>query len=460
MIKIAAVDSSVADKAAANVVCDGVNDQADINTALGGGNSEVFLFNGHYGIDAPIDLPSGAVLRGASVAGVFLNCNTTSGVVRSSAPASIHEHVLLDSLRFAPGTQNDLGADLRGFVRSQFNRLRIGSFDVGVWFGGNVPTYASSWTNEFSHFYLSNNQIGFKFSGTSAGGSSTANNITLSHGEIICKDASGAIGVEVIEGEVIVDTCDIGYADQSHGIVLRENAGSCRIVNSRFEWDDQGSGIYPVLIEEGSLYHYIAGNIYTDACSVPNVFDANGASGRFVQIDGYDHSSVGAIATPKFNEANSNFYDVRVGRGNDVELYSDNFSTSTLTLEGSAGALSLDGFIYSTGSTPAIAANAAAGTGGSAVVFGTDTSGIIRVDTGTGPTTGQLFTLTWTSAKPSSDNYAVVITAANSNAVTAMQRIFMDQDNATDTTISAVAVTALPASQFYKFYYQVISYTP
>ncbi|MGH2550110.1 MAG: hypothetical protein ACRDHN_11995, partial [Thermomicrobiales bacterium] len=73
MIRIAAVDSSVADKAAANVVCDGVNDQADINTALGAGNIEVFLFNGHYEIDAPIDLPNGAILRGNSVAGVFLN---------------------------------------------------------------------------------------------------------------------------------------------------------------------------------------------------------------------------------------------------------------------------------------------------------------------------------------------------------------------------------------------------
>ena len=72
MITIAAVDSSVADKAAADVVCDGVNDQADINTALGGGNIEVFLFNGNYQIDAPIDLPPGAVLRGNAEAGVVL----------------------------------------------------------------------------------------------------------------------------------------------------------------------------------------------------------------------------------------------------------------------------------------------------------------------------------------------------------------------------------------------------
>src|SRR5689334_7735222 len=83
MIKIAAVNSSAADKAAASVVCDGVNDQADINTALGSGKIQVFLFNGTYQIDAPIDLPNEGILVGNSIHGVELVCNTASGVMRS-----------------------------------------------------------------------------------------------------------------------------------------------------------------------------------------------------------------------------------------------------------------------------------------------------------------------------------------------------------------------------------------
>ncbi|MGH2548319.1 MAG: hypothetical protein ACRDHN_02965, partial [Thermomicrobiales bacterium] len=67
---------------------------------------------------------------------------------------------------------------------------------------------------------------------------------------------------------------------------------------------------------------------------------------------------------------------------------------------------------------------------------------------------------TWAVAKPVGDNYAVVLTAANSSAVTAMQRVFVDQDNATSAAISVIATTALPASQFFKFYYQVISFLP
>jgi hypothetical protein len=457
MITIAAVDSSVADKAAADVVCDGVNDQADINTALGSGNVEVFLFNGHYEIDAPIDLPNGAMLRGASVAGVFLNCNTTSGVVRSSAPGSLHEHVLLDSLRFAPGTENDLGCDLRGFVRSQFNRLRIGSFDLGVWFGGDISPYLSCWTNVFSRFYLSQNLVGIRFSGTDSNGTSTANNITLSQGEIICRDASGAIGIDVIEGEITVESCDIGYGDASDGIVLHEGASACRIVNSRFEWDAQDSGKYPIKIEQGSLYHFIVGNIYTDACTVPNVFDENGVDARSVQIDVYDHSDIAPIGAPIFNQESANFNDVRVGRGSEVELFSDDFSTSTMALDGTDGTISLAGNIISTADAPTFAVGSAAGTGGSVSFFGTDMSGVIRVDTGTSPTTGQLLHITWANPKPS-ENYSVVLTAASSGAVTAMQRVFVDQDNATDTDIWIVATTALPASQFFKFYYQVVCY--
>lgn len=492
MITIAAVDSSVADKAAADVVCDGVNDQADINTALGAGRVEVFLYNGNYQIDAPIDLPNGGILRGNSVAGVVLNCNTTSGVMRSSAPASLHEHVLVESMRITAGTQNDLACDLRGFIRSQFNRLRVTSFDLGVWFGGDLPTYDSCWSNVFSQFYLSQNLVGFKFSGNNGAGSTTANNITLFQGEIICKDASGAIAIDVVEGEITVESCDIGYGDQSDGIVFRAGASSCRVVNSRFEWDDQASGKYPIKIEEGSLFHYIVGNIYTDDCTVPNVYDENGASGRSIQIDPYSNNGVLTVGSPIFNanvyfqqnpvfagelyipmDANTvfgiadgndipafsvstNFDRVRIANGTYLEL-TDGTGTPTIALTPSDGAVTWAGNMITTGDAPTVTVGVAAGTGANVSVFGSDTAGLLVLNTGTSPSTGTALTFTWSTPKPS-ENYSVVLTAASASAVTALQRVYADQDNATNAAITVVASTALPASSNIRIYYQVISF--
>lgn len=464
MITIAAVDSSVADKAAADVVCDGVNDQADINTALGSGNVEVFLFNGNYQIDAPIDLPNGGILRGNALAGVVLQCNNTTAVMRTSNPANRHEHVVVDSMRITAGSQNDLGCDFRGFRGSYFSRLRVTSMDVGVWFGGDLATYESSWSNTFSEFYLSDNLVGIKFSGVDSNGLSTANNIALVRGEIFGKEAMGAVAIDVIDGEIIVDSCDIGYANQSDGIVLHANSGGSRIINSRFEWSDQDSGKYPIQILTGSQNLFIADNLYTDGCSQPNIYVQTPDTTRYLQMDAYARTSTGGAGSPTFN--NGDFFrldavneQVMVGDGASIGLFSDAYTTSQLNVRATDGALNPKASILTNGSTPQITPGSAAGTGASAVIFGNDTTGILRLDTGTSSTTGTLFTITWASAKPS-DAYAVVLTAASSGSVVAMQRLFVDQDNATSTSIDVVASTALPASNFYKLYYHVIQYVP
>lgn len=462
MITIAAVDSSVADKAAADVVCDGVNDQADINTALGGGNIEVFLFNGNYQIDAPIDLPPGAILRGNAEAGVVLHCNTTSGVMRSNDPDAFHQHVLVESMRVTAGTQDDLGLDLRGFSLSVFNRLRVTSFDLGVWFGGDLPTYTACWTNVFSQFYLGNNLVGFKFSGLDTNGSSTANNITLREGEIDCRDASGGIAVDVVQGQITVDACDIGYADASDGIVLRDGADSCRVVNSRFEWDDQDSGKYPVKILNGSQNHYIVGNIYTDACGRPNVYVENIDATKYIQIDAYARTGTLGNGGPAVNVGDFFRVDgvneqVMLGDSANLTLYSDAYSTSQLAILGANGSITPKSSIQTTGLAPSGTPGAAAGSGGAVSIFGNDTNFMFRLDTGTSPTTGTLFTITWKTAKPS-DHYTVVLTAASENSVAALQRIYVDQDNATGTTVDIVAIAALPAEDFFKFYVHVLQY--
>jgi hypothetical protein len=465
VIKIAAVDSSVADKAAADVVCDGVNDQTDINTALGTGRTEVFLFNGNYQIDAPIDLPNGGILRGNSIAGVVLICNNTTAVLRSSTPGplNIHEHVVVDSMRITAGTQNDLGCDFRGFIRSYFTRLRVSSFDLGAWFGGDLSTYASCWTNTLSEFYFTNNLVGIKLSGVNGGGLPTANNIALLRGEVLPADTAGAIAVDAVDAdELIVDGCDFGYANSADGIILRANASSARIINSRFEWGAQSSGKYAVKILDGSQNHFLAGNIYTDGCSRPNVSVATPDTTRYLQLDAYARNAVADSGAPTVNDGdffrlNAATETVMLGDGANLTLYSDAYTTRQLTVQGSNGALVPKSSLIATGSTPMATVGAAAGTGATTTIFGSDTTGIVRVDVGTAPTTGTLFTLTWATAKPSS-LYAVVLTAASSNSVVAMQRLYVDQTGATATAVNVVATTALGASAFYKFYYHVIQY--
>lgn len=492
MIKIAAVDSSVADKASADVTCDGVNDQTDITTALGVGMIEVFLFNGTYQIDAPIDLPNGAILLGNSVAGVKLMCNTASGVMRSSAPASRHEHVLVDSMLIGPGTHSELGCDLRGFIRSQFNRLRVYNFDLGVWFGGDNPAYESSWTNVFGRFYLSSNLVGFKLSGVDSFGNSTANQIMLIEGEIICRDATGGIAIDVVNGQILVDTCDTGYGNLSDGIVVRSGA-VCSVINSRFEWTSQNSAKNPIRIKTGSFNNFFTGNSYSAGCTIPNVLDDNGVNARYTQLDEYSRgnevaygsaifhvgvffgvnptfanglyipksaNSALAIATGTdasvFN-VNTNLKITSILNGGSFRLFSDEFTTTKMNLDGSNGRLSLAGDILSTSAAPTVAPGTFAGTGATASVVGTNMAGLLTLTTGTGPGIGKVAGFTWSAAKPSA-NYALVLTPANAGAVTAMGRIYVDQAAATTAAASIAASIALAASSVYKFYYTVLSY--
>jgi hypothetical protein len=146
-----------------------------------------------------------------------------------------------------------------------------------------------------------------------------------------------------------------------------------------------------------------------------------------------------------------------VANGAQVALFSDALNTKTLSMSGQDGSITVTGPVISDGSAPTISVGAAAGTGAAAAIFGTDTAGVIRLTTGTSPTTGQLFEVSWSVPKPS-ENYAVVLTAASATAVTAFQRLYMDQDNVADASIDAIATAALTASAVHRFYYQVISF--
>jgi hypothetical protein len=494
MIKIAAVNSSMADKTAADVVCDGVNDQTDITTALGGGDVQVFLFDGTYQIDAPIDMPPNGILIGNSVWGVGLRCNTASGVIRSSAPATKHEHVLVEALFIYPGSADDLALDLRGFTRSQFNRLRIYNFDLGVWFGGNLPTYDSCWTNILRQAYLSQNLVGVKLSGTTAGGVPTPNNIMILESEIICRDASGGIAIDVIDGgELNVESCDIGYGDASDGIVLRAGVKYARIVNNRFEWDAQDSGKYPIHVLEDSYYNFFSGNTYSGGCQLPNMYDENGADARYLQVDDFARSSEFTDGYADFNidtvfnqyllsnhaievhsdrnscllvtdTSNTAVFlvspaskSVTMPNGGFFSMYSDDFTTKTLQLYGTTGKIELAGDLVGTSDAPSVTAGSFAGTGATASATGSNIGGLLTLTTGTGPGVGKVLGITWANNKPNAD-YAVVLTPANANAVAAMSKVYVNQAGMTNSTVDINASAALTASTQYKFFYSVICY--
>lgn len=493
MIKIAANDSSTADKAAADVVCGATNSQNDINSAMNADNLHLFFFNGNYSIDAPVDIRSGCILEGDSVEGAIFNCNNTTSVFRTSAPATRHEFVMIRSLTVIVGSEDDLGLDLRGFTRSHFDRLNIAGFTVGVWFGGDLTTYESCWTNVFSRFRIDNCATAVKLSGIDGNGNPTANNILLTAGELNCRDATGAKAIDAIASELNVEFCDIGYGDASAGIVLGSNSNNARSVDCRFEWDNQDPSVYPISIATNSFYHYIVGNIYTGGCTVPNLYDANGSTGRYLQLDDFQRSADYPDGFVDFNidvyfrrsptfpngvfvqgDMNSAFAAVTSSNdsilslstltprmsllnGTELRLYSDEYTTATMNLDASNGTFSLDGNIVSTGNAPSVSPSTAAGTGATASLSGTGTCGLLTLTTGTGPTTGKVASIFWSGDKPSA-NYAVILTAANAAAVTGLSRLYIDQSAATTSAAALTASVALAASTTYKFYYSVLSY--
>jgi hypothetical protein len=153
--------------------------------------------------------------------------------------------------------------------------------------------------------------------------------------------------------------------------------------------------------------------------------------------------------------------DTRIPRvslinGTELRLYSDAFNTVTMNLDAFNGRLSLAGDIISTGGTPGLSPETAAGSGATGSISGTNLCGLITLTTGTGPTTGKVASIYWPFAKPS--DYAVVLTAANAAAVTAMSRLYVDQAAQTLGGTALTATVALAASTTYQFSFSALCY--
>lgn len=138
-------------------------------------------------------------------------------------------------------------------------------------------------------------------------------------------------------------------------------------------------------------------------------------------------------------------------------------ASGTVTLNGdtvigntSNDLLTIQSRIYSTGTSPAIAAGAAAGTG-TASLSGTDTAGVITLTSGTGRTTGTLFTVTFNTTKDSA-NYIVLLLPQEADALSDFLYVRAFQGTTAAWTAD-VPTTAINNNE-HKWQYFVVEYQP
>lgn len=118
--------------------------------------------------------------------------------------------------------------------------------------------------------------------------------------------------------------------------------------------------------------------------------------------------------------------------------------------------LTITGRVKSAGSSPSIATGAAAGTG-TASITGTDRCGQITVSSGSGRTTGTLFTVTFASAKPNT-NYVVIMTALDADAADDITKV-RALASTSSAWIAAATYTAISSLE-HKWQYVVEEFEP
>lgn len=105
---------------------------------------------------------------------------------------------------------------------------------------------------------------------------------------------------------------------------------------------------------------------------------------------------------------------------------------------------------------PTATALAAAGTNRSVTIEGSDRCGSITLTTGTGPTTGDIVTVTFATPR-ADDNYGVFLQARDTSAMDAVNKIRITAVTATTWTITNTS-TVLPASEDHVWFFQVKDY--
>jgi len=107
--------------------------------------------------------------------------------------------------------------------------------------------------------------------------------------------------------------------------------------------------------------------------------------------------------------------------------------------------------IITDGNTPTIKTGSAAGSGATIEITGTDVSGKIVLDTGSGTSIGDLADLTFATAYTNAPN--AVVSAGDTNAAK-LQQFITPSD--TGFSLNAASASGLADNQTYTFYYQVV----
>lgn len=173
---------------------------------------------------------------------------------------------------------------------------------------------------------------------------------------------------------------------------------------------------------------------------------------------------------------------VAIQSSTDFTIYSDAGTTSKFSVAGATGnttiegtltanggttignatsdLLNITGRIKSSGTSPTIAAGAAAGSSPTISITGTDRCGVITLTPGaTGRTTGTLFTVTLNAAKPDG-NWVVICTPQDADALLTAGTVRFYNNNSLTTWIADVPTTALASNHQHKWQYIVEEYEP
>ena len=256
---------------------------------------------------------------------------------------------LASSLRVSGSPTNTVNGSL--FVDAQLTRLDIYGYNDAA-----VATYASATAHEIDVAL-----------------SQSSNNVRVLNGlyTVLIAGSSGAVTGTVAQWRGI-------WSDTLQGSAA---AGGLTITSA--------VGIY------ASRPYRTGANI-----TIGSQYSLIAEEGQYFLTDSTDVTTAFTLA----NKTNGKRKSMRVDTSGALQVANDAFTAVILQLTDT-------GHLLSQGTAPTVVANAAAGTGATATVAGTDVCGIIHLTTGTGASAGLLCTLTFANSWASSPN-AVVSKAA------------------------------------------------
>jgi hypothetical protein len=289
----------------------------------------------------------------------------------------------------------------------------------------------------------------------------------------------GAIGVSHLGGQGInIPAGAAGSDDSFMGLVFADYCGGCGIRIERgnantflkvFAGLCKSDGVLVVDGSSGNNFHYVDAEHnegygvqikYVTGSSVPRdnhfgfIWDENNNAGSLKIDNKARHNRIEFISYSSgapdivVNNPGANIWGGRNRSSDDAERV-DGFNN--------VGVRHIE--TQDNGNAPTVSAGAADGTGASATVLqGRDSAGLLRVITGTSPSSGLLATVTFAHAYTNAPS--VILSPANADTAAAMVTIYVpaigDTDGPTTTTFKIKVSSALAAGTHYKFYFQVI----